>query len=84
MFLCLAELSREIIAGAMHSMHKNEKKIQVKKEISVHFYYFKRYFFLRISQSLTDIFIRDFRFMKRAHICGAHFLRNLTGGEGAK
>ena len=34
MFLCLAELSREIIAaGAIHSMHNNKKKIQVEKEM---------------------------------------------------
>ena len=30
-------------------MHNNEKKVQVGKEISVHFNYIKRYFLLKIS-----------------------------------
>ena len=47
---------------------------------------------LYISQSLTNISIRDFRFMKRAHICsvlrgqisekGATFPRKFGTGEG--
>ena len=45
-FVCLAELSREIIAGVIHCMHNNEKKMQVGKEISVYFYYIKGYFLL--------------------------------------
>ena len=36
------------LQGAAHSMHNDEKKIQVGKEISVSFYYFKRYCLLQM------------------------------------